>query len=248
MKPPLDENSQRKKDLHALLNGDPIYHGNEIGEDDTIKGDRVLSRGDQVHSEPVTLDLWQALRDQEDLAINKQLFKETAQSGIVPHTCPFCDKLCIDIRELVSESWTRLKWWAFENGPDISINAPTDTTIFEAIIAARQGCTFWSTLLRGNDYVFEEHHGVVYFSKYLEPLASVDQHCIDQELGELYGDDDGKIMLSYIASRGAQPSITFKLGRGPGQITNFHIWIHPSKYNFDLTKIPEFVADDAHVR
>ncbi|ETS83956.1 hypothetical protein PFICI_05832 [Pestalotiopsis fici W106-1] len=96
-------------------------------------------------------------------------------------------------------------------------------------MAARGGCRFWTTLLKGNDYVFDEHHEVVYFSKYLEAHVTPDQHRINEELGEFYNDDDGKIMLSYIASSGVQPSITFKLGRGPGQVTNFHIWVHPDE-------------------
>jgi hypothetical protein len=210
-------------DIMALINGEPVYHGGEFGEDDTPKGIRMTFQNHQASTNTPFLDSWPRSSGRDDFEVAQHSWNEATHLDIAPHTCIHCEKLCIDIRELASESWMRLKSWAFENGPDISITSPTGTTVYEAVRSASQGCAFWAALMHGSDY------DINYFSNHLARSLPSDQYLKDGELSELYSDDDGKIMLSYVASKEAQPSIEFKLGRGPGQPTYLHIWVPPGK-------------------
>lgn len=225
-----NKKEQRHIDIWAMLNGDPVYHGGEFGEDGTPKRDRMLSRDRQLPTKTVPLDVWQSPEERDEYAVAQHSSNDIVHPDIAPHTCSSCEKLCIDIRELVSDSWMRLKWWAFENGPDISVTTPTEITIYEAIVSASQGCVFWATLMKGND------HDEVYFSDHLGPNKFPDQRRVDNELGELYSDDDGNIMLSHIASRAAEPTIKFKLGRGPGQPIFMPLWVPAGKFAYGVTK------------
>ncbi|KAK6063798.1 hypothetical protein SCUP234_13258 [Seiridium cupressi] len=215
----IEKKDQRKKDIKALMNGEPVYHGGEIGEDDMPKRDKMLSRYMQSSAEPASVGDWPSSQERDEFVVAQHSLNEALHLDIAPHTCSSCEKLCIDIRELVSDSWMRLKWWAFENGPDISIVSPTGMTVYEAILSATNGCAFWAMLMEGNDYDGK------YFSNHLAQGLIPDHDQVDEELGELYSDDDNNIMLSYIASREDEPSIQFKLGRGPGQPTYLHVWV-----------------------
>lgn len=218
-----DKRERRKHVINALINGEPAYKGGEVGDDDTPKRDRMFSSClEKTPGKEHSIN-WEVLRGRKDYEIAQHKLNEATNLDVAPHTCQHCANICIDVRELVSDSWLGLRAWAYENGPDICIPTKTGITIKEAVHGASDGCAFWAALIEGNDY----DEG--YFSRYYNETSAIGLCNLEEEMTELYSDDDGSLMLSHLTSTGTEPMIKFKLGRGPGQPTNFLIWVPPGK-------------------